>query len=76
MHYDVTMSRGTANGNPKRRIAPLRVPITIRLPEAIVKQIDLDLDAREIPQSRNNWLLEAALEKLRRQERGAPNGAR
>lgn len=54
----------------KRRPAPQRIPITIRLPEEIVAQIDADLDQRTVPWSRNNWLLEAAVEKLQRSDRG------
>jgi hypothetical protein len=47
-----------------------RVPVTLRLPEEIVKKIDEDLDHRDVPVSRNNWLLEAAVEKLRKKNQG------
>jgi hypothetical protein len=50
------------------------VPVTVRLPEKIVQQIDAELDQRDIPLSRNNWLLEAALEKLRRNGTGGSYG--
>lgn len=45
-----------------------RVAITVRVPEALLRQIDRHIEAREVPISRNNWLLEAAAEKLARQE--------
>lgn len=76
MHYDVTMSRGSSNGSPKKRTVAVRVPVTIRLPENVVRQIDRELDGRDIPISRNNWLLEAALEKLRKRDAGASDGAK
>ena len=52
-----------------------RVPVTVRLPSDVVKEIDCDLDQRDIPLSRNNWLLEAAIEKLRKNGAGRPHGA-
>jgi hypothetical protein len=51
------------------------MPVTIRLPEDVIKQIDKDLDQRDIPLSRNNWLLEAAIEKLGRGGSRGSNGA-
>jgi hypothetical protein len=73
MHYDVTMNRRSANGTAKRP-ASTRLPVTIRLPEDVVKRIDEDLEQREIPLSRNNWLLEAAIEKLRKNNSGGSRG--
>ena len=53
-----------------------RVAVTIRLPKELVTQIDAALDDRSVPLSRNNWLLEAAVEKLTRsREKGGSNGA-
>ena len=50
-----------------RRKQPVpRVPVTIRLPEDVVRKIDHDLERRPVPVSRNSWLLEAAIEKLRK----------
>lgn len=54
----------------------MRVPVTVRLPENLVKQIDQELDDRDVPLSRNNWLLEAAIEKLRKNGAGGPHGAK
>jgi metal-responsive CopG/Arc/MetJ family transcriptional regulator len=52
------------------------VPVTIRLPERVVREIDEDLEQRMIPVSRNNWLLEAAIEKLQRNgSKGVRHGA-
>jgi hypothetical protein len=57
----------------KRKLAP-RVPVTIRIPEKVIQEIDLELERRPVPVSRNNWLLEAAIEKLRRTGSGGDNG--
>jgi hypothetical protein len=35
----------------------------------------LSLDQRDVPLSRNNWLLEAAIEKLRKNGTGGSHGA-
>lgn len=44
-----------------------RVAITVRVPEALLRRIDRLIEGRDVPISRNNWLLEAAVEKLDRQ---------
>jgi hypothetical protein len=67
------MHRKSQNGLAKQS-AMARVPVTVRLPEKVVQQIDAELDQRDIPLSRNNWLLEAALEKLRRNGTGGSYG--
>lgn len=54
-----------------------RVPVTVRIPEHILKQIDASLDQEYVPVSRNHWIIEALVEKLRRKDaRGGTNGAR
>jgi hypothetical protein len=53
-----------------------RVPLTVRLPQNVVNRIDKELNQRDIPLSRNNWLLEAAIEKLRKSGSGEPHGAK
>lgn len=45
-----------------------RVAITVRVPEPLLRRIDRYIEARDVPISRNNWLLEAAVEKLDRQQ--------
>jgi hypothetical protein len=70
------MSRGATNGSSKRRIPAARVPVTIRVPENILKKIDQELGERDVPLSRNNWLLEAAIEKLRKNNDGGTHGAK
>jgi hypothetical protein len=70
------MNRRSDNGSSKRRPAPARVPVTVRLPEDLVKQIDRELDQRDVPLSRNNWFFEAVIEKLRKGETGDPHGAK
>ena len=68
------MNRRVGNGSLKRRPVSTRVPVTVRLPEDVIEQIDHQLDHREIPLSRNNWLLEAAIEKLRRSDAEGSHG--
>jgi hypothetical protein len=64
-------SRDAAN----KRKALSRVPVMVRLPEDIVRRIDEELDGRDVPLSRNNWFLEAVIEKLRRNGSGGRHGA-
>jgi hypothetical protein len=59
----------------RRKPTATRVPVTIRIPEEIVHEIDLDLERRLVRVSRNNWLLEAAIEKLRKGPQGDANGS-
>lgn len=68
------MNRRSTNGSSRRSVYN-RVPITVRLPENVIKQIDQELDQRDVPLSRNNWLLEAAIEKLRKNGTGGSHGA-
>jgi len=74
MQYDVTMNRKPGVRTSRRLAAP-RLPVTVRLPEEVVKKIDEDLEQREVPLSRNNWFLEAAIEKLRKNGTGGSRGA-
>lgn len=62
------MNRRANNGSSKRRPQSARVALTVRLPEDVVERIDQQLDGRDVPLSRNNWFLEAAIEKLRRSD--------
>jgi hypothetical protein len=68
------MQRKSENSVSKQA-ASTRVPVTIRLPETVVQQIDQELVQRDVPLSRNNWLLEAALEKLRKKNVGGSHGS-
>jgi len=67
------MNRETNNG--KRRSQAPRVPVTVRLPEKIVEQIDQEREQCDVPISRNNWLFEAAIEKLRKSSSGDHRGS-
>jgi len=42
-----------------------RVPLTVRVPHKILKQIDEKIEGHEFPISRNHWIIEAILDKLR-----------
>jgi len=68
------MNRKASNGSTKRRSVSARVPVTVRLPEDVVERINRQLDDRDVPLSRNNWLLEAAIEKLRRSDGEGSHG--
>jgi hypothetical protein len=68
------MNRKASNGSTRRRQASSRVPVTVRLPEDLVERINRQLDDRDVPLSRNNWFLEAALEKLRRSDAEGSHG--
>ena len=68
------MNRKPSNGSSKRRSASTRVPLTVRLPEDVIERINQQLDDRDIPLSRNNWFLEAAIEKLRRSDAEGSHG--
>jgi hypothetical protein len=65
-HCDVIVKRKVTNG-PPAKTGPVfpRIPVTVRLPEDLITRIDEDLHHRDVPLSRNNWLLEAAIQKLR-----------
>lgn len=47
--------------NKRKTLA--RVPVTLGLPEEVVRRIDEELDGRDVPLSRNNWFLDAVIEK-------------
>jgi hypothetical protein len=68
------MQRKPVNLGSKQPAAA-RMPVTVRLPEKVVQQIDRELDQRDVPLSRNNWLLEAALEKLQKNSAGGNHGS-
>lgn len=54
-----------------------RVPVTVRVPRRILEQIDTYLGQEELPVSRNRWIVEAMVEKLRKSEIGnGSNGSR
>jgi hypothetical protein len=68
------MNRGAISTMTRRKQPATRVPVTIRIPVEVVQEIDLALERRPVPVSRNNWLLEAAIEKLKRTGSGGANG--
>ena len=53
----------TRNGNARDRVA-----VTVRVPEPLLRRIDRYIEKMDVLISRNNWLLEAAVEKLDRQQ--------
>jgi hypothetical protein len=69
------MNREKFHVMSKRRNGSPRIAVTIRVPAEVLKKIDAAIDQRVIPLSRNNWLIEAAVEKLSRKSSGGRNGA-
>lgn len=54
-----------------------RVPVTVRIPEHILKQINACVVQEELPVSRNHWIVGALIEKLKRTEnRSGSDGSR
>lgn len=48
--------------------------LTVRVPRALVSDIDHDRKARAVRVPRNTWILEAVVEKLDREKQGSRNG--
>lgn len=49
--------------------------LTVRVPRALVSDIDRDRKARAVRVPRNTWILEAVVEKLDRKKQGQRNGS-
>lgn len=47
-----------------------RVPVTIRIPETILKEIDNLVEQEALPISRNHWIVEALVNKLKKNHNG------
>lgn len=47
-----------------------RVPVTVRIPEIILNEIDSCVGSEELPVSRNHWIVEALVEKLKKTKNG------
>jgi hypothetical protein len=48
--------------------------LTVRVPRALVGDIDHERKTRAVRVPRNTWILEAVVEKLEREKRGLRNG--
>lgn len=48
--------------------------LTVRVPRALVSDIDHERKARAVRVPRNTWILEAVVEKLDREKQGLLNG--
>ena len=48
--------------------------LTVRVPRALVSDIDQERKARAVRVPRNTWILEAVVEKLDREKQGLLNG--
>jgi hypothetical protein len=57
----------------KKHVDSRRVPVTIRLPEKVLAEIDSTISANPVPISRNNWLIQAAVEKLQNNKAKGPD---
>lgn len=49
--------------------------LTVRVPRALVSDIDHERKARAVRVPRNTWILEAVVEKLDREKQGLQNGS-
>ena len=58
------------SGMADRTGEKIRVPVTIRVPEAILQEIDDQVEREELPISRNHWIVEALVEKLKKHQTG------
>lgn len=47
-----------------------RVPVTLRIPETILKEIDELIEHEALPVSRNHWIMESLVEKLKKTQNG------
>ncbi len=54
----------TANGEKDR------VLVTVRIPGHILQKINSRVEQEEVPVSRNHWIVEALMEKLKKDEDG------
>jgi hypothetical protein len=43
-----------------------RISVTVRIPANILEQVDSCLDREELPISRNHWIVNAVVEKIKR----------
>ena len=50
------MNRDAKNGSAKRKPDKSRVPVTVRLPEHVVRKIDEELGERDVPLLRNSYV--------------------
>ena len=69
------MKQRSSREAPNKKRAPSRIPVMVRLPEDVVRRVDEELEGRDVPISRNNWFLEAVIEKLRKNGSGDQHGA-
>lgn len=61
------IERGGKVAGEKRRGGERKL-LQLRMPVDLLARVDLVLDARAVPPSRHNWILEAIHEKLAREE--------
>ena len=69
------MKQRSSRERSNKKRAASRIPVMVRLPEDVVRRVDEELEGRDVPISRNNWFLEAVIEKLRRNGSGDQHGA-
>lgn len=68
MHItEITVKAGRTFNHPHESYSNLRADVEFRAPAEIMERADQAAKARTIPTTRQNWLLEAILEKLERE---------
>ena len=66
---DELINRGGSPGGQITETAGATTPVVLRIPTAMLEQIDTAVKARPIKTPRHRWILEALYEKLSRDEK-------
>ena len=66
IHKGGSVPEDEANSSSERKT----IPVTLRVPSELLKQVDDFLKTRPVPLPRHTWLLEAVHEKLTRSKTG------
>lgn len=68
--YDVRVMSQWIHLMNERNSEKGRVPVTLRIPETILREIDDRVERGDLPVSRNHWIVEALIEKLKKNHNG------
>ena len=69
VNVDELINRGGSPGG-KAETADATTPVVLRIPTAMLSQIDALVKAQPIKTPRHRWMLEALYEKLSREDKG------
>jgi predicted DNA binding CopG/RHH family protein len=68
--YDFKVTSKWNQAMAERNGEKSRIPVTIRVPETILKEIDNLVEQEALPISRNHWIVEALVDKLKKNHNG------